>query len=230
MKHNYGPYCWLFFLLLMSGYAQSQIDHRVTASLSKTTIDFTTRYKTKVIHGSGSMNSYSLRTVIDSPGIGFGIGYQGRFHRRWEVAGRVNYLGNSIKEGQDRFAVRNHLPPELERELDYTRKYRALWLEALLFWKVTRRISAVDIQLGSGITYMYNKHFYLQGYVYDRGLGIFDVKTFVNERKSDFGLPIHFQVQYPINPTLNIGVNTYANIYFEDDLLVGVMVFGAYRW
>ncbi|MEL6970857.1 MAG: hypothetical protein AAFZ63_03310 [Bacteroidota bacterium] len=111
MKPIYLLYCSVFFLLSISGYAQSGIDHRFTASLSRTIIDFTTRYKTKAIRGNGSMSSNNLRTVIDSPGMGFGVGYQGRFHRRWEVAARVNYLGNSIKEDQDRFAVRNHPHP-----------------------------------------------------------------------------------------------------------------------
>ena len=77
---------------------------------------------------------------------------------------------------------------------------------------------------------MYHKHFYLQGYIYNGGLGFFDVKTFADEQKSHFGIPFHFQIQYPVSSAVKLGVNAHANIYFNDNLLVGMMVFGAYRW
>ena len=134
-------------------------------------------------------------------------------------------FGNVQVHFQDAFFT-----PEQFDDLQHTRSYRGLWFEGLLFWRIIGPYSLADIQLGTGVSYAYLQHNYLRGYLLDMNRGIFDSITFAEERRTSWGIPFHFQVQYPITSQVKIGFNAHVIPYYNSNVTTGMMVFGAYRW
>lgn len=224
----------LLFSLFLSiipflAFTQSNIQHRVTAGVSRSTLQLLMTYEAEFVSSisRGRTRSKSTRPIESR---GFGIGYMAQLHRRWEVAARVNYAGNTVTEDVKILANDSRLSYEQINELRHPRKYRGLSMDGVVFWRVVSPYVTADVQVGTGISYHYYKQSYLSGYVFDLDRNIFDVQSFIEERKSNWGLPFHFQMQYPLNPAFKVGFNAHVNVYFNSNVMAGVMLFGAYRW
>ncbi|MEL7249819.1 MAG: hypothetical protein AAFO03_15430 [Bacteroidota bacterium] len=231
MKHNYCLFILCLSLLSFSTHAQSTIQHRITGGLINSTLHLDTEQELEVLpRGAIGPSLSSTSPNLASEGVGFSLGYQGQFHHRWELAVRANYMGRTIEDNAENFASRSSITPELLDKLQHTRSYRGLWFEGLMFWRVIGPYSRADIQLGTGVSYAYLHYDYLLGYFLDLNRGDFDSIRFAEERKTVWGIPIHFQVQYPVSPEVKIGFNAHLNPHFDGTLGTGVMLFGAYRW
>ena len=222
----------LFVLLLLSQSVWGQ-------SYPKSSVLFGVSHSSLYLYAPGDYRVYgdfSTQTSIwdnstPSPvkGIGFSAGYSWQLASRWELSLRVGYSGNTVEE---RIMSTYGFSPSAgsyDYTFDRNRKYRAAWFEGLIFRRISGPHIKPDIQLGTGLTFLYHKQDYLSGFEFDLNRGIYDVRYFSTERKGNFGIPIHVQLQYPVSPVVKLGINTHANILFDGSVLTGLTAFATYR-
>ncbi len=100
----------------------------------------------------------------------------------------------------------------------------------MAFWSILGDQSLADLQLGTGIAHLYYRQEYDSGYIFNLDYDQYDVKYYTIERKGSLGIPIHLQLQYPINYNWKIGFAAQVNSFFNGDKQSGVTAFAAYRW
>lgn len=178
-----------------------------------------------------AFSSVGVDVDYRQPLTGFGIsaGYTLRYHHRWEASFRTQYSGNTMTE---RFGNREepHSPGgPFPRGIEEERKYRGLWFEGLIFWRMFDSYVKPDIQLGTGIAYLLYTHEYLSGFILNEDLGIYDGRTYTSERKNSAGMPFQLQLQLPIHDDWKLGFNAHLNLFFDGNITSGLTAYAAYR-
>lgn len=225
----------LYFLIVLSLFFCSQTllgqfvpKHLITLGVSQNEvhIDASGSY---LVYGSFTSSRNTFSGVRGAESVGFSAGYTLQFLPRFEASIRANYTGNKSEE----LIMRTRGDNAGGERYDYTftrvRDYQAVWAEALFFWRVIGPRSKVDVQLGIGVTYLGYTQNYRSGFEFDVDRGIYDVQSFVDERKGRLGLPLHVQMQFPIANRVKLGLDGFINFYGDDKTITGLSLLGSYQ-
>lgn len=227
MKAIYALFFLMFPFFLI---AQQKTEQRVSIGIGQSHLHLLVSEHFEIYYTGSNHSTSSSITNSSARELGINLGYHLQLHPRWEMIGRINYSGNEVQESTTAYfyglssSTQSLLPDKR------TRKYRALWSEALLFWRVLGERSLLDVQIGTGISHLYFYQKYNSGYTFISPDQRFDSKQTTIERKGSFGIPMQLQLQYPINYHWKIGGTLQANRFFNENQQTGFMVFMAYRW
>lgn len=220
--------CWTILLFTVGLHGQSRPGQEATFGVSYNDIFFSTLNDVRIVGNRSSSfgRGYSNGSLS---AMGLSAGYSLKLSERWELALRANYSGRSISERVYELRGNSTANGEFSYTFNRPRKYRAIWQETLVFWRVFGPHVRPDIQIGTGFTYLYYTQDYRSGFEFDLDRGIYEVEYFTKERRHNQAIPIHLQFQYPINYQLKVGFSAYVNHFFGRNNISGVMLFGAYR-
>jgi hypothetical protein len=226
MKKLYSLTFTLFTVFALQ--AQNRGDHFLSFGLSNDQFHYRTTYEQ---HAFSSNSSYTSRQslVERNTAIGFQLGYTYHLSDRWQFSLRNNYSGDQhlAQEGIFDTLDMNDLFIELPRE--HIRKYRTNWTEALAFWSLNRKHSRLNVQLGIGVSYLVYWNSYRAGFSYNLDFGQYHFEQYKIEKGNSWGIPLQFQMQYPIFRRFWLGLILRANPSFEGHGQTSATVFCAYR-
>ncbi|MEL7220917.1 MAG: hypothetical protein AAGJ93_06330 [Bacteroidota bacterium] len=221
----------LSFLLLsfLSLDAQNNGKHALSIGLSNDQFHFRTDYMSHIFSDNTAASSY--QTIVErNKTIGFQLGYTYHLRERWQLSLRNNYSG-------DRFIAQRGIFDSLmvddaliELPREHNRRYRINWTEALVFWAFDSPYYDLSLHLGTGVSYQIYSFDYRSGYSYDAQFEQYDYQEFQHRKGNSWGIPLQFQLQYPLNDQLYLGLNFRGNLFFNAPNQSGTNLYCAYRW
>ncbi len=225
----------LYFFLILSLFLCSQSllgqfvsKQHLTLGLSQNEVHLNAA-GSYLVYGTFANSRHSFSGARGAESIGVSAGYTLQFLPRFEASVRANYTGNRSEELIMRTRGENANGERFDHTFMRVREYRAVWAEALLFWRVIGPRSRADVQLGIGVTYLGYTQNYRSGFEFDVDRGIYNVQAFVDERRGRLGLPLHAQMQFPIANRVKLGLDGFINFYGDDKTITGLTLIGAYQ-
>lgn len=207
---------------------QSKLTQRVSFGVSQNDIYlFTENHYEITGDRTSSLAIYYSNESVNA--MGWYAGYGLELSDRWEVALRLNYSGRNMSERVLELSGQTTNNGDFEYVFDRPRKYRALWQESLIFWRVFGPNVKPDIQIGTGFTYLYYTQDYRSGFEFDLDRATFEVEYFTRERKHSFGIPMQLQFQYPITYRFKVGFSVYGHHFFDGNEITGYSALVSYR-
>ncbi|MEM1215999.1 MAG: hypothetical protein AAGJ82_09960 [Bacteroidota bacterium] len=208
--------CLLFGLLATEVLAQQRLPRGTyQLSLSYTPAVLPSNSQDTIYRPGGSYITNYNYTRRQANGISTQLAYQYPLSRRWDAGLRLNF---TVHRATDTLELLRQYTSRTDL-FTHPRRYHALWVEGMFFWKFAVGRHLIDHQIGLGISYNYYRHRYLSGYVFNQLLDQFETMYIRREQRVAFGIPVAWQFGQEIHPQWRVGFHLNMNYLFNDSLL-----------